>query len=1544
MLTRIFSPAFLCLLFGLMTSGARAQAPFILVHPTNRVTFIGGSVLLSVTATGAPPLAYRWVKDGTPVARGTNRLLSKINLTLADAGGYQAVVSNSFGMVTSRVASLTLTGAPPFIYLSPSNSVACATTGARLTVGVSGSPPLVYQWFFQGSPLVNETSSLHIAQASLVGDYFVVIRNDFGMVTSAVARVTVGPEILQQPMSQTIRADATVQFSVAVRECPDTRFQWRWNGLTITNGTNRAVFFQNLSGEHSGDIDVVVWDHFGAVTSMVARLTVNEVAPSAGDTPKDLIEPLDRPFGPPWEGFFFRVGVSGAPIPAAQWYFNGVAIAGQTNFVLPIEPTLLAQGFYHVMLSNRAGSVTSRQAEFRMIDLPPEISPHSQLQSFSVCLDQGSMVARPLVVELKRLGWAPNFFQWFKDGEPIPDATNRSHQVTSVISSLGDYVVVVTNAFGVVTSEVATVRAEPVFLQKSPTVIEADAGAHLSLFQSLSVGCHSVTFQWQRDGVDIPAAISQGLVLGPLATTDSADYRLVARWPSGAITSAVSRVEVVMREPHISLVEPGDLEVFAGDWVQFFAGDFDPGAPAGTFQWLHNGRPVPGATNSYLEFLAEGSGRQGRYSLVISNVVGAVTSPEVTLKVFLFAPLILMEPEDTSTPSGEYASLSVYAEGAPPPVYQWMLNEVPLVGQTNDSIELVVRGTNDLTGFSVIVSNEVGWVTSRVATVHVEVFPPGFVRPLEDRIARAGERVVFSAAVTSAPPPEYQWYFEGAPIPGETGARLQFVAGYARQIGGYSVVAANPLGSVTSRVARLEIELIPPAITVDPISQSLVGGELLRLQVVANVPVEVKWQRNGIDIADATNLVLRLRTTGPGESGEYQAVVWNDQGSVTSRVAEVTVRVADSLDRWHWRGPLPQGNDLLDVAFGAGRFVAVGSRGATVISTDGVDWVDAHRVGYAEDRRRIAFGNGIFVVIEDGTLSASPDGVDWHAINVGLGVELSASGLAFGNGRFVAVLSDASVMVSTNGFAWERVKVAELAYGTGDISLVNGRFVVPLFQVLPNAEGFGFAWSADGVDWEIQSFPPFNFVESLACGNDLCIGFSRYSTDRLLLSSNGVDWAERALETPLTMAPRSVAFGNGLFVVAGRPHRDGDGLAVSTNGSGWTPIPGIGTNEFDRVRFENGRFIAVGNRGALATSTNGLDWQVVARGSQLNLRGLARGNGRFVAVGNGGAIFTSADGRTWTARDSGVTNNLRGVTWFRDRFVVVGQSGDQGGTSTSLTSDDGINWRTNQAPGDLFSISHDGRRLVAVGDGGAIATSVDGISWQPLPSVVDPHTAEGSPTTQDLNAITWTGTRFVAVGKDGVVITSTNGLHWISSGPGGRKNLHGIAYGNGTYVTVGNDGRYYVSPDASTWMSGNWPTRDMSDVVFAGGRFVAVGDSGAIFTSADGTNWLRRVPGSGNDLRVVTYSEGRYYVAGNNETILQSDQADAVLRIIQQPGAAAVRVEVLGEAGRAYRLQGSADLTTWTELLNFTAGAEATRFPDGVNEGSRWQFYRVVSP
>lgn len=1540
MLRRITLMLLLSLGVSTLVPATRGQAPIIYVEPQDRTTFIGGSVLFSLTVTGAPPVLYRWFKDGVALPRGTNRILSLTNLSESDAGGYWTLASNAFGVATSRIASLTLTGAPPSIYQQPVDRLLCGS--ALLLVRSSGSPPFTYQWRRDGQDVPNSTNSnLEVpGHNANLGSYQVVVSNPYGSQTSSVARLTRGPRILQQPANQAARFGGWVQFTTTAEACFPARIQWRHNGVEIPDGTNETHAIPSVEWRHGGEYRAVVTDSYGAMTSAVALLTFldSPTAAAIAVQPQDHLDATGT-------NVVFSVVVGGVPSPKLQWFFNGMSLPGATTASLSVLCHPWNQGGYSVIASNEFGSVTSRVATLTLRPTPPVIEPHNQPVSQLVCPNGTN---QPLLrVFASRQGLLVNSYQWRRDDVELVGQTNATLFLNRQPANFGDYTVVVSNYFGTVTSVVATVSAGPLILGQPQDRLDVPAGGTASLAAYVQ-SCVPVQYQWQRNGVDVAGFHSYQLLLSPATVGDNGDYTLIVSSDSGSITSAVARLEVVTRPPEITGPGPEDQDVFAGEWAYFNVSSWDAGAPAATWQWYFNGSPIPEVYFPYYTFIADKPQQQGRYYAVLSNEFGSVTSAVARLKVLFYPPYFDYEPEDIIFHSGEFTTLSAYAAGAPPPVYQWFRDGLPIRNETNDFLDLFVQGTNDLTGYSVVASNLLGSVTSRVATVHVELFPPGIYQQPADRSVRAGDWVSFGAGVTSAPPASYQWFFEGNPMPGETNQHLQFVAGFSRQVGGYFVVASNPVGAATSRVAQLEIELMPPTVTVDPISQSLVEGEVLWLRVMTDVPVEVRWQRDGVDIANATNTMLRFRTTSPEDGGEYQAIVANDQGAATSSVAEVTVRVAGPLDRWNWRSPKPQGNDLSDVTYGGGRFVAVGSRGGVVISTNGTDWSDAHRVGNAESRTAVAYGNNVFVACEDGTLVASPDGIDWHAVNAGFessfGTGLYTYHVAFGNGRFVARLSDASVVISTNGFAWERVRAAGLVYGGDEISFLNGRFVVPIYSDFNGSLEYGFAWSRDGVSWEIQLFSTVDYVSYLACGEDVCVGFSPFSADWLVFSSNGVDWVEHFLEVPLNMGPRSIAFGNGRYVVAGRPYYDGSGLAVSSNGLEWIEIPGIGTNEFDQIRFENGRFIAMGNRGVLTTSTNGVDWQVASWGSQLNLRSMVRADGLFVAVGNGGAIFTSSDGRVWTARESGVTNNFRSVTWFRDRFVVVGESGDQGVTSTALTSVDGITWESHQTLGDLFSVSHNGHMLVAVGDQGTIVTSPDGAAWNKLPSFVNPETWEGSPTSQDLNAITWTGTRFVAVGKDGVVIISTNGLSWTSSGPGGRKNLHGIAYGDGVYVTVANDGVYYVSTDAAIWWRGEWQTRDLSDVTYGGGRFMAVGDSGVMFTSEDGTNWIRRVTGCGNDLRFVTYSEGSYYAVGNNETILQSDQVDAALRISRLPAVGGVQVEVLGELGRAYRLQGSANLNTWTDLLNFTGGDEATRFPDNSNAGNGWRFYRAVSP
>lgn len=105
-------------------------------------------------------------------------------------------------------------------------------------------------------------------------------------------------------------------------------------------------------------------------------------------------------------------------------------------------------------------------------------------------------------------------------------------------------------------------------------------------------------------------------------------------------------------------------------------------------------------------------------------------------------------------------------------------------------------------------------------------------------------------------------------------------------------------------------------------------------------------------------------------------------------------------------------------------------------------------------------------------------------------------------------------------------------------------------------------------------------------------------------------------------------------------------------------------------------------------------------------------------------------------------------------------------------------------------------------------------------------------------------------------------------------DLHGVTWGNGTFMAVGDVGAIPTSPDGTTW-SLRWTPQTfglLSGVTWGNGTFVMVGwPSGMLLTSPDGTTWSRVLLPPGLGLYGVTWGNSTFVAVGYNGTILQSD-------------------------------------------------------------------------
>jgi len=78
-------------------------------------------------------------------------------------------------------------------------------------------------------------------------------------------------------------------------------------------------------------------------------------------------------------------------------------------------------------------------------------------------------------------------------------------------------------------------------------------------------------------------------------------------------------------------------------------------------------------------------------------------------------PAITSQPQSKSVIAGTSATISVTANGASPLSYQWQFNGIPIAGRTNASLTLTNIQFPDTGGYSAVITNAYGSITSAVA-------------------------------------------------------------------------------------------------------------------------------------------------------------------------------------------------------------------------------------------------------------------------------------------------------------------------------------------------------------------------------------------------------------------------------------------------------------------------------------------------------------------------------------------------------------------------------------------------------------------------------------------------------------------------------------------------------------------------------------------------------------------------------------------------------------------------------------------------------------
>ena len=690
----------------------------------------------------------------------TSRSTGTAQVLTAVAASDNAAIAVGFGGAILRSSAARNA---PAIVTQPASFTEVAGNNVLLTAAAAGSPPLTYQWTFNGTPITGATSDtlfLSLITTANAGNYTFSASNSSGFATSAAAVLTV----IASAATRANLIDPAFLVSPApdippgvIVEQPDGKLIFG-GSFTFLNGSLAQKGIARLQRDGLFDTTFAVGSGVsgGGVTAIAlqgdGRILISGSFTSVNGTSRPGLARLNS------DG---SLDTSFAPSPAALPAGSSIVGAQPDGRII----VLTNSGTYRLRTDGTvdSGNPVASYATGILATLAPDGKIVIATSSQVLRLNADGAADSTFTAYSPNLGGSPpRAVRVLADGKigvvtnlatirgPVWAASrvNGDGSLDSSFSAQGPGGAI---GISVGTANAAFTSDGRLYVSQNVTsLVPAAVTNSLKRYVRDGINVPDPSFVFPDvagDSADfvLPLSSGQSIAVGSFTGTDGVRRPGVVRLQASNATAPVP--------PAVASVVPATLTVNAGDPISIrvtFAG-------TGPFTAGVNSATLTAVNGNFLDLGTIDAQQNTSYSLTLSNAGGSVTKT-IFVRVLPSAPSLTLQPQDTTVYSayaaGGTTTFSVSARGTEPLAYQWFFNGAPITGA--NTARLTVTVTTATTGiYSVVVSNSVGQTASGSARLAFD--PTSRIVNLASRgFAGTGENaLIVGFAISGATPKQF---------------------------------------------------------------------------------------------------------------------------------------------------------------------------------------------------------------------------------------------------------------------------------------------------------------------------------------------------------------------------------------------------------------------------------------------------------------------------------------------------------------------------------------------------------------------------------------------------------------------------------------------------------------------------------------------------------------------------------------------------------------------------------------------------------------------